>query len=94
MSKAETPRDRAEKLGLSMPEQAVSVDGLSPESYARVFEGHPEGAAVLADLTARFYKASSPEGGIDAIVKMMHANGQRSVIEFIVDRIYRAHQAQ
>jgi hypothetical protein len=87
----ETPVERAERLGLSMPKVAARVRELPPDTYARVFEGHPEGAAVLAELTARFYSAVSPEGGIDAIVRMMHANGQRAVIEFIVSRINQAH---
>jgi hypothetical protein len=31
----------------------------TPEMYARVFEGHAEGAIMLEDLVARFYDKRS-----------------------------------
>ena len=66
---------------------------LAPEVYARVFEGHAEGTLILAELVRVFAKPAKLEGGIDAILLTYHRDGQRSVVEFIVNQINRANLA-
>lgn len=63
---------------------------LDPALYARVFEGHREGALILEELVQRFTRPAKIEGGIDAILQTYHNDGARSVIEFIVHRINMA----
>ncbi len=71
-----------------MPDEArPQVDAAM---YARVFEGHAEGVLILEDLAKRFARGSTLTGGIDAILKTYHAGGQRSVVEFIVNRCNEA----
>jgi hypothetical protein len=60
---------------------------LDPAVYARVFEGHAEGAQILEELARVFAKPAKLEGGIDAVIQTYHRNGQRSVVEWIVNRV-------
>lgn len=63
---------------------------VGPEMYARVFEGHHEGALVLEDLIKRFARPAKLEGGIDAIITTFHRDGSRKVVEFITIMINTA----
>ena len=64
---------------------------LAPEVYARVFEGHAEGAQILEDLTRRFAVggmfAKDDQGGERETCRRI---GRREVVEFIVARINQA----
>lgn len=64
---------------------------LPPQAYARVFEGIPEGAQILDELTRVFCRPPVRKGGIDAVLETFHRGGSRSVIEYIVARINQAH---
>lgn len=59
--------------------------------YASVFEGNPQGAQILEELTRRFCRPAVRTGGIDAVLQTYHRDGARSVVEFIVARINQAH---
>lgn len=63
---------------------------LDPAVYARVFEGHREGALILEELVQRFSRPAKLTGGIDAVLATYHNDGARSVVEFIVARINQA----
>jgi len=54
--------------------------------YASVFEGNPQGALVLEDLTRRFARGPVFEGGIDGVRKSDYRAGARSVVEYIVNK--------
>ena len=59
-----------------------------PEAYARVFEQHHEGVAILAELTARFYdRPIHIAGGIEAQRESDHRASQRDVVHFILNKI-------
>jgi hypothetical protein len=66
------------------------AEPLSPEAYARVFEQTPEGQAVQQDLVRRFARGPVFQGGIDGVRQSDFRAGQRSVIEFIVNRANQA----
>lgn len=66
---------------------------LDPAVYARVFEGHAEGAQILEELALRFARPAKRTGGIDAVLETYHRDGARSVVEFIVNRINQANGA-
>lgn len=70
-----------------MPERNAPLE---PAAYARLFEANREGAQVLEELTRRFARPAKLEGGIDAVLTTYHRDGQRSVLEFIVNRINAA----
>jgi hypothetical protein len=59
--------------------------------YADIFEDDARGAAILDDLVARFSRPATTKGGIDAVLQTYHALGQRSVVDWIVAQINRAH---
>jgi hypothetical protein len=61
--------------------------------YQRVFEGHAEGALILEELALRFARGAATKGGIDAVLETYRRDGQRSVLEFIVNRINQANGA-
>ena len=59
--------------------------------YRDIFEIDARGAALLEDLVARFARAKVyTDGGIDAVLKTYHANGQRSVVDHILTQINKA----
>ncbi len=59
--------------------------------YARVFEGHHEGALILEDLTARFGGALFVKGGEEGRRETDYRLGRRSVLDWIVGQINAAH---
>jgi len=63
---------------------------LDPAAYARLFEGAPDGPAVLAELERIFVSGAKLDGGIDAVLTTYHRMGARSVVEFIVRKINMA----
>lgn len=54
--------------------------------YASLFEGNPQGALVLEDLTRKFARGPQLSGGIDGIRVSDYRAGARSVIEYIVNK--------
>jgi uncharacterized protein (DUF1330 family) len=65
----------------------------TPEAYARVFEGHHEGALILEDLTARFGGALFVKGGEEGRRETDWRLGRRSVLDFILGQINQANGA-
>lgn len=65
-------------------------DLLPPDAYVRVFEHLPDGAQILDELTRVFVRPAKTSGGIDAVLETFRRDGQRSVIEWIVNRINQA----
>lgn len=63
---------------------------VTPEMYARVFEGHAEGVLLLEDLVRRFHRPAVLQGGIDAVLSTYHREGARSVVDFIVNQCNKA----
>lgn len=63
---------------------------ITPETYLNVFESHPEGRLILEDLTRRFARPAVCKGGIDAVLETYQRDGQRRVLEYIVNQINRA----
>lgn len=61
--------------------------------YARVFEGHAEGALVLEDLTLRFGGALFVKGGEEGRRQTDFNLGRRSLLDFILGQINRANGA-
>jgi hypothetical protein len=61
-----------------------------PAMYARVFEGHHEGAEILEDLTARFGGALFVKGGEEGRRETDYRLGRRSVLDFIIGQINQA----
>lgn len=61
--------------------------------YARVFEGHHEGAAILQDLTARFFDVEVyVPGGIEAQRETERRAARREVVRYILTRIAQVGQ--
>ncbi len=67
---------------------------ITPETYLNVFESHPEGRLILEDLTRRFARPAVCKGGIDAVLETYQRDGQRRVLEYIVNQINRANGAE
>jgi len=63
----------------------------SPELYKAVFEDDKRGAAILEHLTQIFARPAVVKGGIDAVLETYQRDGQRRVLEHIVNQINRAH---
>lgn len=63
---------------------------LDPAAYARVFEGHHEGAQVLEDLIRRFGGALFVKGGEEGRRQTDFNLGRRSVLDFILSQVNRA----
>ncbi len=63
----------------------------SPEQYKALFEDDKRGAAILEHLTHTFARPAVVKGGIDAVLETYQRDGQRRVLEFIVNQINRAH---
>ena len=67
---------------------------ITPEMYARVFEGHHEGAQILDDLTARFGGALFVKGGEEGRRETDWRLGRRSVLDFIIGQVNIANNGQ
>lgn len=61
-----------------------------PKEYAALFEDDQRGAAILEHLTRTFARPAVVTGGIDAVLETYQRDGQRRVLEFIVNQINRA----
>lgn len=60
----------------------------TPEMYARVFQGHAEGAILLEDLVARFYdRRSFTPGGVEGARATDFKEGRREVVSFILKQL-------
>lgn len=57
------------------------------ELYRQIFEVDQRGAAILEDLVKLFSKAAVTEGGIDAVLKTFHRQGEQAVVQHIVRQI-------
>lgn len=71
---------------------------LDPDHLARLyrdlFELDARGKVVIDDLVARFGRATIvTDGGIDAVLKTYVANGQRSVVDYVMRQINKANDA-
>lgn len=64
-----------------------------PSMYARVFEGHREGALVLEDLTQRFGGRLFVKGGEEGRRQTDYNLGRREVLDFILGQINQANAA-
>lgn len=60
--------------------------------YARVFEGHAEGALILEDLTRRFGGSLFVKGGEEGRRETDWRLGRRHVLDFIVGQINQANE--
>lgn len=58
---------------------------VEPAVYRRIFEQHPEGEAILADLVRRFYDQPSFVPGQPDVVA--YREGRRAVLAFILQQI-------
>jgi len=65
-----------------------------PATYARVFEGHHEGALILEDLTARFGGALFVKGGEEGRRETDYRLGRRAVLDFILGQINQANTGE
>jgi len=63
----------------------------TPEEYRALFEDDRRGVAILEHLTRTFARPAVVKGGIDAVLETYQRDGQRRVLEFIVNQINRAH---
>lgn len=59
--------------------------------YKALFEDDKRGAAILEHLIQMFARPAVLKGGIDAVLETYHRDGQRRVIDHIVNQINRAH---
>ncbi len=73
--------------------QKHPIRAADPAMYARVFEGHHEGTAILDDLTARFGGALFVKGGEEGRRETDYRLGRRAVLDFILGQINQAHEA-
>lgn len=62
----------------------------TPEMYARVFDGLPEGSVILENLVARFGRNPYVPGGLEGDRETCRRAGNREVVDFIVRQINRA----
>lgn len=71
----------------------MDLQPVDPAAYARVFEGHHEGAVILEDLTRRFGGSLWVRGGLEAQRETDRNLGKRAVLDFILNQINRANGA-
>jgi len=62
----------------------------TPQEYKALFQDDKRGAAILEHLTRAFARPAVVTGGIDAVLETYQRDGQRRVLEFIVNQINRA----
>jgi len=60
---------------------------VDPAMYARVFEGHAEGAMVLEDLIKRFGGRLFVKGGEEGRRQTDYNLGRREVLDFIIGQV-------
>jgi len=65
----------------------------TPATYARLFEGTPDGQLVLQQLCKMYYKTPYVKGGQDAERETLVRLGNRQVIDFILNQIGRTPEA-
>lgn len=70
--------------------QSATALQCTPATYARVFEGDPNGQLVLQDLCRRFYKNPYVKGGVEGARQTDFNAGQSSVAGFILKQIGRS----
>jgi hypothetical protein len=71
----------------------VTRERVTPEMYARVFEGHHEGVLILEDLVRRFYDVSLwHPGGVDGQRETERAVARREVVHHILTMIGQVNQ--
>lgn len=63
-------------------------------AFARLFEGAPDGPAVLDNLIRLNAGTAVLTGGIDGMTRTYYNLGRRSVIDYIVRRINAANGVQ
>lgn len=59
-------------------------------SYAQIFEKNTAGAAILEDLTSRFFRNPYVKGGPEGARQTDFNSGQVEVLHYILRRINRA----
>lgn len=64
------------------------------DTYARVFEGFPDGALVLDDLIKRFGGGLFVKGGEEGRRQTDFNLGRRHVLDFIVGQVNRANNVE
>lgn len=69
--------------------QATALE-CTPATYARIFEGDPNGQLVLSDLCRKFYKNPYVKGGLEAERQTNYNAGQSSVVNHILKQIGRS----
>lgn len=67
---------------------------VTPQMYARVFEGHAEAAMVLDDLTRRFGGGLFIKGGEEGRRQTDFNLGRRAVLDFILGMINQANTGE
>ena len=72
----------------------MSTQQADSAAYARLFDGSPDGPAVLADLVARFGGALFVKGGEEGRRETDYRLGRRAVLDYILSRIDQAGQGQ
>lgn len=70
-----------------MPERRAA---LHPTVYAQVFEGTPNGAAILEELVARFGANPYVRGGHEGDRETAYRAGRNAVVHFILNRVNAA----
>ena len=83
------------------PHPPTAPDGADPRAIQTLYRistliGKTENPKValrhiLEDLVRRFSRPTVTKGGIDAVLETYHRAGQRSVVDWIVAQINRAH---
>lgn len=74
--------------------QPASQQRVTPQMYARVFEGHAEAAMVLDDLTRRFGGGLFIKGGEEGRRQTDYNLGRRAVLDFILGMINQANTGE
>jgi hypothetical protein len=68
-------------------------DQVDVGAYARIFEGHPDGVAILNDLVGRFGGSLFVKGGEEGRRETDYRLGRRAVLDFIIGQINQANAA-
>jgi hypothetical protein len=72
----------------------VNEHKADPDTYARVFEGHNEGALILEDLIRRFGGALFVKGGEEGRRETDWRLGRRAVLDHILGQINLSHNVE
>jgi hypothetical protein len=65
-------------------------DQVDVGAYARIFEGHPDGVAILNDLVSRFGGSLFVKGGEEGRRETDFRLGRRSVLDYVLSKIDQA----